>query len=158
MQAVVVAVIAVLGTLGGAIVNGLLQQRQAARTEAHASAERLRQDRLTAYLAFAQALSEFRGAQLERWYAARDHTTDSDEYRRAREGTHRTGATARSALARVQLAIDDEELVGLAREAYSLAFTIEKADDEDELNERAQHARERAEAFIVVAGRLGKVR
>ena len=37
---------------------------------------------------------EFRGAQLERWFAARDHTTNSDEYRRTREETHRTGAAA----------------------------------------------------------------
>ncbi len=138
--------------------NGLLQQRQAARAEAHTSTERLRQDRLAAYLAFTQSLSEFRGAQLERWFAARDHTTNSDEYRRTREETHRTGAAARSALFRVQLAIDQEELVGLAREAYSLAYSIEKAENEDELNERTQRSREKTEAFIITAGRLGEVR
>ena len=69
--------------------NGLLQQKHAARTEERARDERLRQDRLAAYLAFAQSLSEFRGAHFERWFARRDHTTDSDEYRRAREETHR---------------------------------------------------------------------
>ena len=158
MQAVLVAVIAVLGTLGGAIVNGLLQMRHAARAEEHASTERLRQDRLSAYLVFAQSLSEFRGAQLERWYARRDYTEDSDQYRQAREETHRTGAVARSSLYRVQLLIDEDELIGLAREVYLLAMSIEKADSEDELNKRAEYSRGKSEAFIVVAGRLGKVR
>ena len=137
--------------------NGLLQQKHAARTE-RARDERLRQDRLAAYLAFAQSLSEFRGAQFERWFARRDHTTDSDEDRRAREETHRTGAAARNALFRVQLVILQEELIGLAHEAYSLVFAIESVDDEGELNKRMQNSREKTEAFIIAAGRLGKVR
>jgi hypothetical protein len=153
MQAVFIAVIAVAGTLLGAVVNGLFQQWQAGRGEEHARAERLSEDCLAAYLGFAQSIAEFRGAQLERWIARRDHTRDSDEYRRARGEAHRTGGAARSGLLRVQLATEDEELLGLAREALSLTFSVEKADDEHELNERTQHSRDTTDAFIAAAGR-----
>ena len=138
--------------------NGLLQQRHAVRAEERTQAERLRQDRLTAYLEFAQSVGAFRAAQMERWNARHDHTADSDECRRAREETHRTGGTVRVALFRVQLLIDEKELSGLAHEALSLAFSVEKADNEDDLNRRVNLCREKTEEFILAAGRLGQVR
>jgi type II secretory pathway pseudopilin PulG len=158
VQALFVAVIAVVGTLSGAAVTGFIQQRQTARAEERAKDERLRQERLASYLAFAQSMSEFNAAQIERWIARTDHTRDSDEYRQAREKTHRTGAVAEGALFRIQLAIDDESLVILAREALSIAYLVEKAGDLDDLNNRAQRARDAVNAFITAAGRLGQVR
>jgi type II secretory pathway pseudopilin PulG len=161
VQAVFVAVIAVVGTLSGAAVTGFIQQRQTARAEERAKDERLRQERLASYLAFAQSISEFNAAQIERWIARTtrtDLTRDSDEYQQAREKTHRIGAVAEGALFRVQLAIDNEGLLILAREALSAAYFVEKAGELDDLDDRAEKARNSVNAFVTAAGRLGQVR
>jgi hypothetical protein len=60
MQAALVAVIAVLGTLGGALISGLLQHKNAIRSEDAAKSERLRQERLEACIEFGQSIGEYR--------------------------------------------------------------------------------------------------
>jgi hypothetical protein len=158
VQAVFVAVIAVVGTLGGAVVTGFLQRRQLVWGEERAKDEVLRQTRVAAYVGFAQLTSEFSAAQIERWIIRRDHTRDSDQYRQAREETHRTGSAARGGLFRLQLVIDDEELLELAHEALSIAFSVERADNQDDLNKRSRRSREAIDAFVEAAGRLSQVR
>ena len=58
--------IAVLGTLGGAVITGLLQQKNAATSADAAESEQHRQERLTAYVEFGQALSQLRSAEFTR--------------------------------------------------------------------------------------------
>jgi hypothetical protein len=139
-------------------VNTLLQEKRAARVDDNSRAERLRQDRLTAFLGFAQSIADFRSAQIERWNAERSYSKDSDQYRRAVEEAHRTGAVARSARFRVELAIDNEELLGLAQEALTFALSAAQSDNENKLKESIEHSREKTEAFIGSAGKLGQVR
>lgn len=158
MSAVFVALIAVAGTLSGAGVTGFIQQRQAARVEQRAKDEHLRQERLASYLTFAQSISEFSTTQIERWIARTEHTRESDEFRQAREKAHRAGINAEGALFRVQLAIDNEDLLVLAREALSAAYLLDKAGELADLGDRSQTARDAVNAFVTAAGRLGQVR
>ena len=141
MQSVLVAVIAVLGTLGGAAVTGFIQHRSAIQREDAARTEHLREERLEACLTFAQSVADVRSAMSMRWAARDDYGRDSDEYQAAKSEAYRVRVTARSALFRVQLLIDDEELVHTAQEALTTAIAIFDAEDEKELGERTQRSR-----------------
>jgi signal transduction histidine kinase len=158
MQAVFVALIAVLGTLGGALVSGVLSHRNTARSEAAARSEQLRQDRLEAYVAFALSLSALRGAQFTRWNTRSEQGRDSDEYRQAKADAYQTRIAARGALIRVELLTDHDEIVRLAREASTAATALEEADTEKELAKRAVHSRKAADAFVMAASRNGGLR
>lgn len=68
MSAIVTSVIAVLGTLLGSTVTHAFQQRSAMRTELSSRQERLRQERLDVYGAYAGLLVEFRQAMLHHWF------------------------------------------------------------------------------------------
>ena len=63
MDAELTAAIAVAGTLLGSAVTYLFQQRVAQRAEAFSQSERLRQERLAAYSAFAEAIMVYRQSQ-----------------------------------------------------------------------------------------------
>ncbi|MFJ4343234.1 hypothetical protein [Streptomyces sp. NPDC088915] len=62
----VVAVIAIVGTLLGALVTGKLQERSAGRTESAARGEQVRRDRLAAVTDLAEALSDHRARMWHR--------------------------------------------------------------------------------------------
>lgn len=158
MQAVFVALIAVLGTLGGAVVSGVLSHRNTVRSEAAARSEQLRQDRLEAYVAFAQSLSGVRGAQFTRWNSRIEQGRDSDEYRQAKADAYQSRIAARGALIRVELLTDHDEIVRLAREASDAAIALEKADTEAELVKRAERSRKATDAFVIAASRNGGLR
>ncbi|WP_051027586.1 hypothetical protein [Nocardia higoensis] len=65
------ALIAVAGTLLGAIITHWFQRSAAERAAQHAVLERLRQDRLLAYSAFATAAMDYRRQQVDRWHSVR---------------------------------------------------------------------------------------
>jgi hypothetical protein len=158
VQSVLVAVIAVVGTLGGAIVTGFIQHRSAIQREDAARSEHLREERLETCLAFVQSVAEVRGAMSMRWTARDEHGRDSDQYQAAKAEAYRVRVSARSALVRVQLLIDDEELARTAQEALTAAIAVFDAGDEGELGERTQHSRDATDAFVAAAGRRAHVR
>ncbi|GAA4520517.1 hypothetical protein GCM10023191_097580 [Actinoallomurus oryzae] len=67
MQGVLTGLFAVVGTLVGSVVTYLLQRRSAEHAERSAREQRLWQERLQAYSAFAEATIEFRRSQYDRW-------------------------------------------------------------------------------------------
>lgn len=158
MQAVAVAIIAVLGTLGGGLVSGLLQQRNASRSEASAQSERLRQERLDAFIAFAQSLSNLRRVAATRLITRNERGRESDEYGEAKAEVYEARVTARGALVRVQLLTESDDVIRLAKEALAAAIDIEGAVSEDELPDRTEHSREAADAFVAAASKHGGIR
>ncbi|MBW0128053.1 hypothetical protein [Pseudonocardia oceani] len=100
MDAVVVSLIAVAGTLLGSLTTYLFQRRTALHTETTARAERLRQDRLAACGAFAAAVTEVKRAVITAWFR-RD--VQDDEWRTAMTEADTLGAAAEGAYIRMLL-------------------------------------------------------
>jgi hypothetical protein len=93
-----------------------------------------------------------------RWAAREDYGKDSDQYQAAKAEAYRVRVSARSALVRVQLLIDDEELARTAQEALTAAIAVFDAGDENELGERTQRSRDAADDFVAAAGRRAHIR
>jgi hypothetical protein len=148
MQAALVAVIAVLGTLGGTLISGLLQHKNAIRAENAVKSERLRQERLEAYIKFGQSIGEYRGAQNARGNVIERFGGDTEEAKEAATEVRRARIAARSALLRVQL----------RREAMGVTIGMDESEDRDDRRKRAERSRGAVDAFITAAGRNGQVR
>ncbi|MET9799928.1 hypothetical protein [Streptomyces sp. NPDC006368] len=140
------ALIAVIGTLLGAVVTHFFQGRAAQRTAALARAEQLRQERIATYSAFAGAVVEYRRAQNARWY--RRNGSRAEE---ARMESYERRAAARQALVRVQLVCADPETVQRARDTFELTHCMHEAGDEAERERRSERAVEALTAFIEAA-------
>jgi hypothetical protein len=67
VSAVFASLIAVVGTLLGSLSTFLFQQRTAVRAEVAVREERLRQERLAAYSAFAAAVTELKRGVVAAW-------------------------------------------------------------------------------------------
>lgn len=72
LSAVFASLIAVVGTLLGSLSTFLFQQRTAVRAEVSAREERLRQERLAAYSAFAAAVTELKRGVVAAWLRRSD--------------------------------------------------------------------------------------
>lgn len=140
MDAVLPACIAVIGTLLGSIVTYVFSRRGAERTAALAYSDRLRQERLDSYSAFAGALIKYRLAELDRWHRERE-VPDTEEHRLTKVATYERRTDAFDALARMQLLTEDQVLLDTAREALDVIDLIHKADTAEERADRSQAAR-----------------
>ncbi|WP_139141083.1 hypothetical protein [Streptomyces qinglanensis] len=120
MNAVWASVVAVIGTLLGALTTGLLQRWVSSRAEHTARIQRL-QDAATS---LADALTDYRGRLYwETRLATQDEGTPEQE-----EATHESWA-ARSrvnyAINRLLLATQDERILRLATEARNATFDVQ---------------------------------
>ncbi|HSV64416.1 MAG TPA: hypothetical protein VLJ59_00725 [Mycobacteriales bacterium] len=69
---VMLAVLAVVGTLLGSIVASVFQQRGAERAERFARSERRRQEQLDIYSGFAGTAAQYRRVERDRWHRHRE--------------------------------------------------------------------------------------
>jgi hypothetical protein len=128
MGAALASVIAVAGTLLGSVVTHVLQRRTAGHAERFAWDERLRQERLTAYSAFAEAVMAYRHEELTHWLRRHGELIDpSQRAEPAEQG--RLRAAAWQARYRVQLLADKPRLVELAEEAMDAVADIHRSND-----------------------------
>ncbi|MEU5594404.1 hypothetical protein [Streptomyces sp. NPDC020298] len=176
MEAVAASVVAVLGTLLGAGITHRFQQRGAERTERFTREERLRQERMDAYCAFAGALLNYRRTVVHRWYCEHEGRGE-DEIRETRlracvtsparrRAPGRGGDTgpqgydlrseAQEALFRVQMLTSDEALVERAWPALWRIDEVHRAPDRGELDARRDVTRALVNQFVGAAKeRLG---
>ncbi|MFF8828896.1 hypothetical protein [Streptomyces sp. NPDC015131] len=140
------ALIAVAGTLLGAVVTHLFQGRAARRTADLTRAEQLRQERISTYSAFADAVVEYRRAQNARWYRRNGSQAEA-----TRMESYDRRATARQALVRVQLLCEDPALVAHAHRAFEVTHCMHRAEDETDRERRSTEAVEALAAFIDAA-------
>ncbi|MCM2390829.1 hypothetical protein [Streptomyces albipurpureus] len=144
------AVIAVIGTLLGSVVTHFFQRRTTERAAELSRAEQLRQERISAYSAFAGALVDYRRGQNDRWHRAQQ-TPGSPAAEEARIDSYRLRSSAHQALIRVQLVCDDAQALELAAAAFEVTNCMHEAPDEDDRSQRSEQARETLSEFIGAA-------
>lgn len=154
MQAVWVALIAVMGTLAGSVATGVMQRFHAERALVRDREHQRQQRQLDVVCSFVESIAELRRRQIWRWSTRRDRGRDSDEYRESKDACFQARTVSRACLLRLQLAGLPDGLVQQGKAVFDVSITIEEADDVDELNRTAEVAREALEAFVGEAGRF----
>ncbi|WP_063735478.1 hypothetical protein [Streptomyces sp. RTd22] len=141
MEAIIASAIAVLGTLLGSGVTLVFQQRAAERGHEFTREERLRQERLDTYTAYAGALINYRRCLVHLWFCTHEQPPpeDADEVQRR---AYDLRSVAQESLFRLQMLTDDEAL-GQAGEALLDEITdLHKTDSRVELDERRRRTRD----------------
>ncbi|MFE2289439.1 hypothetical protein ACFXDJ_35370 [Streptomyces sp. NPDC059443] len=129
MITVLASVVAVIGTLIGSWSTYAFQRRAAARTRAEAWEERLRQERLSAYSAYAGAVTELKRAQITLWFRSRSTPRDEESVMTAQLESDRLGAAAETAVFRLRLVADDPVLRPLMEPISAALGEIKRAGD-----------------------------
>ena len=155
MEAVAASVIAVVGTLLGAGVTHRFQLRAVARNERFLRDEKLRQERMDAYCAYAGALVNYRRALVHRWFREQEGAPAEELAEKQLQG-YALRSVAQEALFRVQMLSPDEELVAQAWQAFREIEQIHKTADRTVLNERRDSTQALITHFVTDAkGTLG---
>ncbi|WUH95305.1 hypothetical protein OG900_37540 [Streptomyces sp. NBC_00433] len=157
MESILGTLIAVIGTLAGAVVSTLVQSRQNRASDERASSQQVRQERLAAYSGFATAIATLRGAEIQRWIAKHDHGADSAAYAEAKAENFRARTAARSALTQVQLLIEDEELLAAGRRTLGVTIIIHEGSEVALMQEDADASRHGLDVFLSLASRKGGI-
>ncbi|MFJ1756171.1 hypothetical protein [Kitasatospora sp. NPDC088134] len=150
MSAIVTSVIAVLGTLLGSTVTHVFQQRSARRTERAGQEERLRQERLAAYGAYAGLLVEFRQAVFHHWTCLHEGEDAADETAIRRRSFELRSAT-QHALFQVLLSTGSPAVAAAAEEAFTAIGKVDRAVDRPDLIARRDATRDLVDAFVATA-------
>lgn len=151
VNAVVVSLIAVAGTLLGSFSTYVFQRRTALHVESAARHERLREERLVVCGAFAAAVTEVKRAVISAWFRRDVH---DDEWRAAMTDADRMGAATEAAQIRLLLVIDDAELRRLADAVSAQIGVIRGAADKAELEAREVEFATARSAFITAARQM----
>ncbi|MFG2148635.1 hypothetical protein ACGFRG_31235 [Streptomyces sp. NPDC048696] len=117
----IATLIAVLGTLAGAVVAGMMQHLSTARTERAAKDERRRQALAEGIPALLAAVVGHREQQYLKIEARRDGLADTVEARRARYAARSAVTSAMDAL---YMTTSDRSLLAVAQEAVDAAMAI----------------------------------
>lgn len=118
MNGVLTSIIAVCGTLAGSSLTYLFARLTARRTEKTAREERLRQERIAAYAAFAGAMTALRQKVVSLWLL-RQGNPDVADIRAGYAEADQCGAAADHARFAVRLLTEDAELLLLADAAFA---------------------------------------
>ncbi|PJE96067.1 hypothetical protein CUT44_19950 [Streptomyces carminius] len=150
MTGVLSTLIAVLGTLLGAVVTHLFQRTATKRSQDFTAQQQLRSERMAVYSDFAGAVTEFRRGQHDRWHR-KNEDPDSTACFDARVEAYRLRGVALHALFRVQLIASSQALVDAAQHAYKLTSDAHRASSKTELSTLGEQARQALESFISMA-------
>ncbi|WP_181764262.1 hypothetical protein [Streptomyces albidus (ex Kaewkla and Franco 2022)] len=142
--------LAVAGTLLGAVVTHLFQRKAADRAQGFAVGQQLRSDRLNVYSDFAGAVTEFRRGQEDRWHRKNEDAA-GQAYIEARTESYRLRGVALQALFRVQLIASSQGLVHAAKLAYDKTSVVHRANDSGHLSANGNEATTTLEQFISLA-------
>ncbi|MCD9144976.1 hypothetical protein [Streptomyces albireticuli] len=153
MEAIWTSVVAVGGTLLGAVVTQVFQRLASRRGELFARSEALRQERMATFSAFAAAAEEYRHGQADRWYRMRQDPGGQD-FVTARDEAHRLRTATRQVLYRIKLLTDDPEVIRAAERAYACTRDVSTAGDQPERDGLDARARDAIEAFVARAAPL----
>ncbi|MFD4400809.1 protein kilB [Kitasatospora sp. NPDC058478] len=143
------SIIAVLGTLAGAVVAGALQQRGARADRIEARTESRRRDQLQAVTELAAAIADHRRAMWTR-EDLRLSGADTETYAAARAASHAT----RSAITapQVRLAVLAPELTEVATAAARASYALRSAADQQALEAARTAAVAAADLLVTKAG------
>jgi hypothetical protein len=140
-----VSILGVVGTLVGTVVGAFVAQRLQRRAT---ESTQLRQERLTAYSAFAAAMIEFRRAQTDRAFrrGRQDATVPDGEFFPAK-------GAAWSAYYRVRFLAGCQTITDAAELAIKAAGAEPQSDDEAEREQLAHACRKAVDHFVDEARR-----
>ncbi|MET8703642.1 protein kilB [Kitasatospora sp. NPDC004723] len=143
----IAALLAVAGTLGGALLAGLMQERAARAQRAEARREERHRDRVRAITDLVVALTDHRGAM---WVREERRIEGAEDYVAARTASHSTRAAITAPLA--TLAVLAPRLAETANAAAGAVYAMRGAADLDALGEARTAAVEAIERLLRAAG------
>ncbi|WP_103504517.1 MULTISPECIES: hypothetical protein [unclassified Streptomyces] len=153
MEAIWTSVVAVGGTLLGAVITHFFQRHASGRSELFARSEALRQERMATYSLFAAAVEDYRHGQAGRWYRQQQDPEGRD-FVTARDEAHRLRTTTRQVLYQVKLLTDDQGVVLAAERAYESTRDVSTAQGGEERDVLDARARQAIDAFVAQASPL----
>lgn len=151
MQAILTSLIAVAGTLLGASLTYLFQSRTNMRAQRFSRDERLRQERLGVYSAYAGAVLDLRRKVSDKWQICVEVKADPVACRDADAAAITSSVVVYEALAKVMLVTDDVRVTELARAAMESIAVLSEAESAEELEHRRTETRDAVERFIEAA-------
>ncbi|MGW1809083.1 hypothetical protein [Streptomyces sp. NPDC002078] len=134
MESIIASAIAVLGTLLGSGITLAFQQRTTDRSHQFTRREKLRQERLDAYSAYAGALVNYRRCLVHLWFCEHEQPPPEDPDA-VRIRAYDLRSSAQEALFRVQMLTDDDRLSRTAEDVLADITDLPKADARAELDE-----------------------
>nr|WP_241745946.1 hypothetical protein [Streptomyces lydicus] len=147
------SVVAVLGTLLGSGITHVFQSRSADRSERFARAERLRQERIDAYCAYAGALLEYRRVLVHRWFVLHEDDRCGEDTPELREEVYKTRYSAQEAMFRAQMVSDDPEILDRSEQVMAATTELHWARDREALTELRATTRQGIRDFIGATSR-----
>nr|WP_202497645.1 hypothetical protein [Streptomyces sp. SID5469] len=130
-----------MGTLLGSGITLAFQRSTAERSHEFTRREKLRQERLDAYSAYAGALVNYRRCLVHLWFCIHEQPPpgDADE---VRIRAYDLRSNTQEALFRVQMLTDDEALSQSAEAVLTDVTGLYKTDSRSELDERRAQTRD----------------
>ncbi|MFD3590903.1 hypothetical protein [Streptomyces sp. NPDC058683] len=141
MESIIASAIAVLGTLLGSGITLAFQQRTTDRSHQFSRREKLRQERLDAYSAYAGALVNYRRCLVHLWFCEHEQSPPEDP-NAVRIRAYDLRSSAQEALFRVQMLTDDGRLSRTAEDVLADITELPKADARAELDELRARTRD----------------
>ncbi|MEU5366303.1 hypothetical protein ABZ354_22995 [Streptomyces sp. NPDC005925] len=133
METIIASAIAVLGTLLGSGITLAYQQRTTDRSHRFTRREKLRQERLDAYAAYAGALINYRRCLVHLWFCENEQPPPEDPDS-VRIRAYDLRSTAQEALFRVQMLTDEPSLSQAAEDVLADITALAKAHHRTELD------------------------
>ncbi|MEV7978774.1 hypothetical protein [Streptomyces sp. NPDC086519] len=153
MDAIITSVVAVVGTLAGALLTHLFQIRATERADRADRSARLRQDRLEACSTFAAAATRLRRAANDRWFR-RQESPDGHEPFEIADEFYGIRTAAWEACYRLRMVTADAELDQLAGAVINEASAVLAAREHADVRARRDRASALIEDFVARAGVL----
>jgi hypothetical protein len=141
VETIIASAIAVLGTLLGSGLTLAFQQRTTDKGHEFTRHERLRQERLDAYSAYAGALINYRRCLVHLWFCEHERPPHEDPSV-VKVRAYDLRSNAQEALFRVQMLTDDEVLSQAAEAVLADVTALPKTDSRTELDQRRVKTRD----------------
>ncbi|MFD8212395.1 hypothetical protein ACFV2U_01285 [Streptomyces sp. NPDC059697] len=141
METIIASAIAVLGTLLGSGITLAFQQRTTDRSHRFARREKLRQERLDAYSAYAGMLINYRRCLVHLWFCEHEQPPPEDPDA-VRIRAYDLRSSAQEALFRVQMLTDDETLSQAAEAVLTDVTALAKTETRSRLDQHRVQTRD----------------
>ncbi|MEI5134243.1 hypothetical protein RB199_21215 [Streptomyces libani] len=117
------------------------------------AAERLRQERIDAYCAYAGALLEYRRVLVHRWFVLHEDDRCGEDTPELREEVYKTRYSAQEAMFRAQMVSDDPEILDRSEQVMAATTELHWARDREALTELRATTRQGIRDFIAATSR-----
>lgn len=147
------SVVAVVGTLLGSGITHFFQSRATDRNERFARAERLRQERIDAYCAYAGALLDYRRVLVHRWFVVHGDEPCAADTPELREEIYKNRYAAQEAMFRAQMVTDDPEILDRSERVMSAVTELHWAPDLEALTALRATTRQGIREYVTASSR-----